>query len=141
MEAILVKIVNVKIANIRSCIVCVLDDWVLNTHLWFLIVIIYIVLIVSMCILLFQNFQDCDVVEDCSFDSYRTEVLIMQNPVHWFALQTWKELRSFFIFEIRIFFSFWTQSVFVPCVWRFCYWFYNRAFYEMAICYIIVIKS
>ena len=106
MEAILVKIVNVKIANIRSCIVCVLDDWVLNTHLWFLIVIIYIVLIVSMCILLFQNFQDCDVVEDCSFDSYRTEVLIMQNPVHWFALQTWKELRSFFIFEIRIFFLF-----------------------------------
>ena len=51
-------------------------------------------------------FQECDVVEDRSFNSYRTEVPIMQNPVHWFALQTWKELRSFFIFEIQFFFLF-----------------------------------
>ena len=66
-----------------------------------------------MCILLFQNFQDCDVVEDCSFDSYRTEVLIMQNPVHWFALQTWKELRSFLSLKFEFF------SLFGPKVYLF----------------------
>ena len=39
------------------------------------------------------------------------------------------------------FFSFLTQSIFVPCVLRFYQWFQNKAFYEMAICYITIFRS
>ena len=61
-------------------------DWVLNT-LCLLMVIIYMVLVVSVYILLFQNvskmqFQDCNVIEDRSFNSFMTEVPIIQKPIH-----------------------------------------------------------
>ena len=52
-----------------------------------------------------------------------------------------ERVKEFLSLKLQIVFSFFIKSIFVLCVLGFYYWFQNGTFYEMAICYIMVLRS